>query len=282
MAEAAKVNEEEITVPSIEQIEEGIDNEQEPSVTLSASEEKAKSSGWMPLDEWEEAGRDPSDWVSAEVFNVRGEFFDKIHKKNREIDDLHNAINDLKRLHGKIAEKEREKVIKELKKAKALAMENDDFDAVVDIDEKMSEVKQQTFQQEQSATPKEDPDFRPTFEKFVDENPWYNNDSDMRVYADAIGLKMAQQGKHYTEVFQEVSKKVRENFPHKFSNPNRQKSVVDGGERTVNAGRGKGKTKYSYSDLSAEQKDVCRTYEKLGVLTRDEYIKSLVDAGELG
>lgn len=241
---------------------------------LSPAEEKALSSGWMPQDEWEEAGNDVDDWVDARTFNRNGEFMNQIHRLKRQNQDLSTAINDLKQMQGKTAAMERKKVMAELKQAKVTALENEDHSAVVEIDEKMAEVKDMEKAQSAPPKPQIDPNFQRDFDSWQSQNDWYGRDEEMRNYADFLGTRMAQNGAHYSEVFREVSKKVRETFPNKFENPARNRSTVDGGNKTTAATRStRGKSKIAFSDLPAEAQETCKRFERLDVMSRDDFLK---------
>ena len=67
-------------------------------------------------------------------------------------------------------------------------------------------------------------------------------------------------------------------MPHKFA----EQGAVDegGGYSGSKPGRKKGKTP-GFSDLNEEQQMVCKRLERTGTITREEYIKSLVEIGEV-
>jgi hypothetical protein len=247
------------------------DNQEQEAPQVSAAEEKALSSGWMPEEDWIEAGNDPDDWVDAKTFNRNGEFMSRIHKQRREIDELKTSINELKRLQGRVAEQERKKVIDELKRAKAIALEQEDYDTVVDIDERMDEVKHQN-QQPAGTPPGPDPIFTAAFNDWVEKNPWYTTDPVMQKYADKYGIDLAATGMSYKEVFAEVSEHVKEKFSHKFKNPAREKSSVDGGNRTGTPPRAQ-KQKYTFKDLPEEAQKAASHLARTGVMSKDDYVK---------
>lgn len=258
--------------------EEEVVVETSTEVEIEPAESKARESGWVGKDEWVEQGHEAGEWVSAEVFNARGELFDKIHRQNREMGEMRKVIDDLKTHQGKLAKAEREKVLAELKRAKATALENEAYDDVVDIDEKIDEVKATKVEQP-TTTPGPSPDFTEKFENWKKENAWYEKDTNLREYADAVGVKLAQEGRHYTEIFSEVANKVKTVFPDKFQNPKRESaSKVEGAS---SRGGGKGKSKHSFSDLNEDQQKVAKRFARLGVMSEADYIKQLADAGEL-
>lgn len=256
-------------------------NTEAEEVELSPAEEKALNSGWMPEEDWIEAGNDPEDWVDAKTFNRNGEFMDRIHKQKREIQDLRASIDDLKKLHGKVAEVERKKVIDELKRAKAIAMEQEDYDTVVDIDEKMADVKAQTKQA--APQPGPDPVFTRDFNDWRAKNQWYDTNGAMHDAADAYGERLARSGMHYKDVFENVEEYIKKEFPEKFRNPARTQSAVDGGSRTSSS-RGSSRStqsKVKFSDLPEEAQRTAKRFERQGVMSIDDYIKDYMTSGGL-
>ncbi len=254
---------------------------EEVVVEDSPMESQARGQGWVTSDEWVEQGKEADEWVDAKTFNMRGEFFDKIHSQKREIQDLKVVVDDLKQLNSKVAEKERDKVIKELKEAKVRALEEEDHAAVVDIDEELADMRTE------SAKPAEAPvidqaQFQNDFNNWRSGNEWYDSDTDLQVYADAIGNRLAQQSNgsmSYQEIFVEVGKKVRESFPHKFQNSNRQKQTVSSTTRTSKSSvKGSNKT---FDDLNEDQQRIAKRFDRLGVKSVADYIIDLEELGEL-
>lgn len=240
--------------------------------------ERASQHGWVPEEEWVEQGKDPDDWVDAKTFNMRGEFFDKIHKQKREIDDMRKALDDLKHLQQKTAEIEREKVLRELKNAKKAAVEAGDGEAVVELDERIDEVKAYRVPdvtQEQMQRAQQEAQDR--FVQWKAENQWYDTDPELAEYADFIGMKMQQEGKTPDEIFESVGKKVKQQFSHKFGNPRRNESSVAPSTGRKASGRA---SKVKWSDLPEDFQKAGNNFIKTGVYeSKEEYIKTLAESG---
>jgi len=77
------------TVEVIEEADETVEVEDTTDSPRSESEIQARESGWKPKDEWD---GDPTEWVSAEEFNRRGEYLRKIHNQNRKIKQLDDVV----------------------------------------------------------------------------------------------------------------------------------------------------------------------------------------------
>jgi hypothetical protein len=71
---------------------------------------------------------------------------------------------------------------------------------------------------------------------------------------------------------------MRKQLPHKFKSA----GVDEGGEYNQGGGGGGGKPKLpTFGSLTEDQQAVCKRFERLGTMTRKEYIESLVEIGEV-
>jgi len=233
---------------------------------LTAAEEKAMEQGWVPQDQWE---GDPEQWRPAKEFLDRGELFKKIEDQNRTIKEFKRALDDLKGHHAKTRETEYQRALDALKAQKKTALEEGDAESVIKLDDQIDLVKDEQNKLKQNATPAT-PAVNSEFAEWVDKNKWYDNSQPMRAYADALGRDLAYKGMAPSEVLKEVERQVRMEFPHKFSNPNRNKpGAVEG---STNKG---GKTNSDSIDLSDEERRVMQRFVRTGVMTEKEYMSEL-------
>lgn len=234
----------------------------------SDAELKAMESGWKPKEEF---GGDTSKWVDAEEFNRRGELFDKIDVLSRDLKESKKALRMLQEHHQKVRESEYKRALTELKAEKKAAYESGDSDKLVEIDDRIAEVKVlQTREEQQLKQQANSPD--PRFVQWVERNNWYAQDTELRAFADTTGTAHAASnpGKSPEEVLDYVSKKVRQAYPEKFTNPNRTKpSAVEGNAQIKDTSR-----KPAYQ-LSEEEVRVMNTFVRQGIMTKDEYIAQL-------
>jgi hypothetical protein len=233
---------------------------------LSAAEEKAMEQGWVPQDQWE---GDPEQWRPAKEFLDRGELFKKIEDQNRTIKEFKKALEDLKGHHAKTRDTEYKRALETLKAQKVQAIEDGDAQSVVKIDDQIDLVKEE---QRKLATQAQEPvaeELNPEFVNWVDRNKWYERDENMKIFADALGQKLAAAGRSPSAVLAEVERQVREEFPHKFKNPNRDKpGSVEG---STNKG-GKGGDNFQLTD---EERRVMQRFVRTGAMTEKDYIAEL-------
>ena len=93
----------------------------------------------------------------------------------------------------------------------------------------------------------------------------------MRKFADDFGTNLASQGLAPADVLKQVEQAVRKEFPHKFTNPNKEHAP------SVEQSRGAGKTagKETDSFLSDQERKVMNDLVRSGLLTKEKYIADL-------
>ena len=214
----------------------------EEKIEPTAVELKAMEEGWVPQDQWE---GDPDQWRPAKEFVDRGELFKKIEDQNRTIKEFKRALDDLKTHHSKVRETEYARALTALKAQKKTALEEGDADSVIKIDDQIDLVKeeQQKAKQQVESPPQEQ--INPEFSEWISKNKWYETDNAMKAYADTLGRDLAMRGNSPSEVLKEVERLVKQEFTHKFKNPNRDKpGSVEGSSNKS----GKGTEHYALSD----------------------------------
>lgn len=248
-----------------------VPNNTEPKVEepkLSAAEVQAMEQGWVPKEQWE---GDPDQWRPAREFLDRGELFRKIEDQNRTIKDFKKALNDLQKHHQSVRETEYKRAIEALKHQKKIALNDGDADTVVEIDDQIDLVKREQDKLRQEPVKQEAEELNPEFAAWVDKNKWYNSDEGMRGYADGIGRTLAKRGMSPAEVLKEVEKQVRENFPNKFRNPNRDKP----GNVEGSSNQSGGKAGNSFQLSEDERRVMQRFIRTIPGFSEKQYIEEL-------
>ena len=120
----------------------------------------------------------------------------------------------------------------------------------------------------------EDNQNNPIFNEWWEKNDWYLSDTDLSTYANGLTVSdPTLQQLPYKERLREVSRKVREAFPQKFKNLERERlAAVDGGElrsgRMLRSGKG-------YRDLPGEARQAADKFVERGLFkSREAYAKS--------
>jgi len=137
----------------------------------------------------------------------------------------------------------------------------DDFESLDNLDTVLSEIVKEQKADEKAT------ELHPELAAWIDKNPWYKTNVGMRDFADALGVKLGQQGMTPDKVLKEVEKAVKDEFPHRFRNANRDKpSAVEGTQqRTTTSVK-----------LTAQETDVMKRFIRAGVFkTEAEYIAEI-------
>lgn len=231
-------------------------------------EDRAREQGWKPKEEYEGDG---SKWVSAETFVAKGELIDKIESLGKRLKDNDKTIAMLKEHHARVKETEFKNAVAFLKAKKKEAYENGDVDQILELDDKIAEVRDTQKRQAEVIDAEANTGYHPDFQSWVDENKWYEKDTELRVDADTIGAayKRNNPSKSATEVLEHVSVKIKKMYPEKFMNQNRTRpSAVEG------AGGRQAQSRDGFS-LTDEEKKVMNTFIRQGIMSKEEYIEEI-------
>lgn len=230
--------------------------------------EKATQLGWRPEEDWEGA---PEDFIDAKEFVRRQPLFEKIEHQSKAIKNLNAAFEAFKQHHSKVKENEYNRALEQLKSARRRALTDGETDQALMLEDKIDEIKEQKneFDQQLQETQRYEPEQRPEFQRWLPNNSWYNKDEAMTAFADRVGVKAHKDGYSPEVVLEMVTKAVKTEFKHKFTNPKRDgPSSVEGGTR-----RG---AKAEASDVAGMSEDDVRMMNKIvrsGALSKEDYIK---------
>ena len=275
MAEEQEIKEPEEKEPEVEE---------EPQGESEEIRDLAMKMGWNP--NYEGTDKEP---LSAMEFILKGREIQNtsskhIKKQNREIAELKNGLKGLED-HYKAVYKAQITQLKndlaELKRQRRAADDDGDEARVKQLDGQINEMEQIPAELPQTPT-----QIDPRFLTWLDENTWYENDEDLKLYADALGEQpeyraMAQKN-GYENMLNEVTKAVKKMFPQKFQAAapevqRRPAAPVETGTRR-NPGT---KAKVTYKDLTRQQQENADFYSKNGIMTVEEYIEDLKKIGEV-
>ena len=255
---------------------------------MTSAEEKASKNGWRPEDDWK---GDPDDWVPAKEFNFRGELMGRIAEQSSILNNFKNqiaerdkTIDDMSDLQGRISEREYKKALKTLQEAKAEAIDTGEGDAVVQLDDEIDELKRH---QPNTATPGNKKIKNDTPPEVVDwlqrpQNKWYVNDSFLKSVADGIARDIIGKNPNISPslMLAQMDDKMRKELPHRFEGNPSAVNDLDPDDVTK-GGKPRGRRNPTFRDLDEVQQDICKRFEKLGVMTRKEYIDELVAQGDI-
>jgi hypothetical protein len=250
------------------EVEEQLAEEQAPAEQSTEHEAKARDWGWKPKEEYK---GDPDTWVDASEFVETRNPYTIIQKQNREMETLKKTLNATANHVKKVGELAYKRAINDLQKDRKKAVERADVDEVGAIDEEIAGLKQ-----EADSVPHE-------FTEWVGENAWFGKDQELYTFACASFDAQVKRNPSMplNEVLDMVTKATKRAYPESFEQQKAEKvrpsaPSVEGGTRPSNVKSGPG-----YNSLSPDQKRVCDTFVRGGIMTKEDYVKSLVEIGEL-
>jgi hypothetical protein len=233
-------------------------------------EDKAKRLGWTPQDQFK---GDPARWVDAETFVKRGEEVLPIVQANNrklekaldkardEIADLKATFKEFGQFHDKTVKATYDRAKRELEGRLEQAAEVGDVDAVKAA---TNEISALDAEMREAPKPKDGPDpkFVAAFEDWQEDNEWFGKDRAMTAVAHDIDDELSKTDMTPKQRFAELTKRVKAEFPHKFTNSRRDgPSAVEGSSQPN--GR---KAAKDWSDLSPEAKKQADRFIAAGIL----------------
>lgn len=248
----------------------------EPEYT--PTQRKAMDEGWRPKEQFEGP---EEEFIDAAEFLRRGELFNKIEHQRKEMAELRKTLRVMQEHTGKVREAEFNRAIEILKKQKVDALKENEPERVVEIETQIDEVRDQlavTKANAQREQLKEPAAVDPRFSAWVDKNKWYAQNTELKEFADSIGIAYTKShpGIDPVEVLKYVEKRVKTAYPENFSNPNRERaSKVEAGDGTRTNTSKKSSTE-DY-ELTAEEEKVFATLKRSDpkLWTREKYVADL-------
>ena len=248
--------------------ENGEENKEPQTPEYTEVELQALEHGWKPKEEFETSEKSAGKkWRDAEDFMDRKSLFDKIDAQHRRSRELEKGVAAAMEHNKKIEQSAYERALRELKAERKAALEEGDAVKAEEVRDRIDEVKEKQKQVEKTAPINETA--ARDIEIFVQRNKWYTTDVDMKAWAEGYADSLYRSGVTNTaEAFPMIEEKVKQVFPHKFRNPNKDRAPnLEGGQR---------KTSSDSFQLSQDEERAMNHMIRAGApITREEYIKQL-------
>ena len=231
----------------------------------------ARGMGWVDGKNFK---GNPEAYVDAETF-IR-----KTHDVNtglrKQVKEITNVVSELKVHNERVykAELKRlEKEITDLRAQRRTAIEDGDVERVEKIEQEIDEIRG-TAEIHPPATPPTNP----VWTAWVEENSWYDEDKEMREFADEAGKEY--DGLPFEKILKLVRKDVMAEFPDRFGSDKTKPKRPGASPVESGARRAASKTR-TRADLSPAQRNAMNQFVRAGVMTESEYIRDLVKMGEI-
>lgn len=243
---------------------------QEPTPELSPIEQKALEMGWRPREEFE---GDEESFIDAKEFVNRQPLFERIAQSSKQVKRLEATVEALKTHYSKVKETEYRRALNDLKAQQDKAVEEGDLNTYHALNQKREELEEEKQALAAEIEPAPEQQVHPELQQWMSQNPWYESQPHMRVFAEEVGAKFAGavRARQMTpaQVLKEIEKAVRAEFPTKFRNPNKDKpSAVEGGSV-------KGTRSAKDIELTDQEKQIMNTLVRGGHITKEKYLADL-------
>lgn len=246
---------------------------QEPTVQADeagSAEDRALTMGWTPKEQFK---GDPAKWVDAETFVKRGEEFLPFLKANnkrqeREIAKLREAVDRSVQHISKADQRAYERARRDLEAELERAAEAGDTAGVKAVAKEIVDLEKEVVAKPEDQPVWETPAGKAALTEFRSGNPWFEKDRVMTAAAVEIAGELAEGGLIEPKAqLAEVSRRMRVEFAHKFTNPRRaDPAAVEG------AGAGRRTSAKGYSDLPADARQFCDELVRDKITSRDKYV----------
>lgn len=242
-----------------------------PAPQVDPIEQRALEMGWRPKEEFE---GDEVDFIDAKEFVRRKPLFEKIEHQSRELKAVRRALDAFKEHYTTVQKTEYEKALRDVKAAQKQALTDGDLDkyhALGEAKDQVEEEARQALQAAEKIQVEEQPQTNPVFAQWVNRNPWYASQQHMRVFADEVGLRLAQSGLSPEEVLKKVEIEVRKEFPTKFRNPNKDGAPSVEGKVQTKGAKGSAES----VELTEQERQIMNTLVRGGHITKEKYLADL-------
>lgn len=249
------------------------------TVEITPVEQEALNQGWVPKDKWVEQGGDAEEWRSAKEFVARGELYKSLHQTKNDLKKTQAALSALQRHHQYVFEKAHQTALNDLKLQRRSAIRNDDLETAETLAEEMEALKEQHAQEKaqlQVAQAAEaNAGVPPEFVSWRAKNVWYDTDTELRDFADAMGLVHVNRnpGKSPTEVLQFIENEVKKKFPEKLGIRRAAPNAVAGVDRT-----NKRNAQANDIELDDLEREIMHQLVRSGEMTEKQYKDQLKKA----
>lgn len=246
-----------------EKVEIETSEQKEQERVLTAFEQDQQAKGWNP-----DGPKSAEEWARAEPL------YEELKTRGKEIKSLRRTINELKEHMDKQEQVAYEKAYVELIAQRDQAIMEGNVDLVHQIEQETNQLQQ--------TKPTE---LHPSVKDFQERNEdWLTATSfeamEMQRFAYERDQQLASQNLDPNQHMTILEEHIKQKFP-KYFNIETTEMVGSGAAVEANTPTTSTKKTYGFKDLSSEQKQVARDFERMGVMKTDEYIKQLIQQGDL-
>jgi hypothetical protein len=192
----------------------------------------ARLDGWMPEEEWKEAGKDLEEWKPAKAFLKDGEFRSELRKLKRAMKRKDKQLDNLYKEREMVVEKAYERARADLIKEREAAAEADDLKGVVAASDRLAELDKEQVDNAAKVEQKEyeiSDDEKGMLHQWGQDNQWYIDNPELQSYVHNIAAQYMDNNEDamLIEAFEFAGKQARASFPQQTRGKQVKSAVGD-------------------------------------------------------
>ena len=238
----------------------------------STSEQEAIAKGWKP-----DGPKSADEFLRAEPL------YEELKQRGKELKTLRSQVETLTKHVGGLKKAGYQEKIDVIQAERESAVARSDQDSLNYLDDELQKVQTEMVQEVQEV---QEPQAHPAALEFLDKYKDVLQDYSLEAqgikeFIDERDKQLATHNLDPVIHMKTLEKDMKSQFPDSFRTEQQTEApimAVESDSRPVTSRR---KSKYAFSDLSADQKNIYKYMERKGVMTGPEYIKQLAEIGEL-
>ena len=221
-------------------------------------------------------GWNPNGPKSAEEWDRHEHLYAEIKKRGKQIKTLSRTVEELREHMQKQEQRAYERALAELTREKHKAARAGDYELVEAL-----EKEQQTLKPVEMVA-----QVPPAVVEFQEKHAqWLNGVSyeemEMTAWVQQRDRELAKKNLDPDKHMALLEEHLYKQFPDYFGHKEAKKPMAVESGRSDAASVPKSTHKKSFHDLDETQKKICRDFERMGVMTKEQYVSQLVELGEL-
>lgn len=229
-------------------------------------------SGYMTKDAWVEAGKDPDEWVSPEVFKERTQRIKETSRLKREMAEKEREFENRIKNHSLLAKAQLQREIEKLQAVRDEAIDLSDRDGVRMADKKIKELDKEMslIEEEKLAQPAKPIEVV----EWEEDNPWINDPDDPRTsVAQKVFKQTLESGKTIAYALRAAEKAINSQEEREI----RKKPAVSMADSPRGAVSKSDSPSIAWSHLSREETEIYDTLFIHTGMTKKDYLKAVSD-----
>lgn len=248
----------------------------EEEIKVSPHEERARADGWVPKEEWVEAGHNGDEWRGAKDFNDFGDIINTVKTLQNNAKNSEKAVNDRIKGLNKIHSAQMEGQLKQLKAQRSEDVKNGDEKAHDNTQAQIDDLERAARESNKDASSPVDNNEvnKEAAAKWIGANQWINERSAKTVYATAEYDNIMNEGLVGDAATAELNKRIAFYYPEQ--NERRNNAPRSEAPRKANTSKPKSLT---MGDLQPHELRAMSLFkDSKGNVDEKRFLKSVKDS----